>query len=216
MLRSVIIFNFLINSLFASQLLFVLSSEHNATTATLQRYAAKSDIYKKVGSSIDVNLGRSGMRIDKVEGDGASPEGLFELGNVFAYKVIPTKMPFIEATHDLICIDDISSKNYNRILHISEVEGVKSFEFMRRLDELYKLGIVINYNPNNRVADGSCLFLHIEKGKNAPTSGCTSMSERDLRTIIEWLDQEESPLIIQTTQKECKRFTESFKGIRCD
>lgn len=215
MLRIVIIFNFLINSLYASQLLLVLSNEQNSTTATLQRYEAKSNIYTKVGSAFDVNLGRSGMRVKKIEGDGASPEGIFELGKIFAYQKLATKMPFIQASYDLICVDDTTSKYYNKLLPISKVEGTKSFEFMRRQDELYKYGVVIKHNPNNKVPLGSCVFLHIEKEKNSSTSGCTSMSEQDLLTLIKWLDSTKSPRIIQTTKNDCQEFTKEFKGLSC-
>ena len=216
MLRIVIIFLFFINSIYAQQLMVVISPSKSATTATLQRYEGNLTKYHKVGEAFEVNLGRSGMRVDKVEGDGASPEGIFTLAKVFAYKKMQTKMPFIKASYDLICVDDTSSKEYNKLLYISESEGVKSFEFMHRKDNLYKYGVIINHNPNNKVPQGSCVFLHIEKAKNSPTSGCTSMAENDMIRLINWLDKTQNPLIIQTTKKECKKFTQKFKGIYCD
>ena len=215
MLRTIIIFLFSLNSLNASQLIVVLSTHNSATTAKLQRYEGSAKAYKKIGKEIEVNLGRSGMKRDKIEGDGAAPEGIFTLGKVFAYNKINTKMPFIKASSDLICVDDTSSKEYNKLLYISESRGVKSFEFMKREDELYKYGIIINHNPKNRVPFGSCVFLHIEKSKNSPTSGCTSMSEKNLLTLIKWLDKKENPIIIQTTQKNCHKRVKYFKGVTC-
>ena len=215
MLRNVIILIFFINSIYASQLIIVLSKKSAATTATLQKYESNAKIYHKVGKSIKVNLGRSGMKIHKIEGDGSAPEGIFKLGKIFAYNNIKTRMPFIKASYDLICVDDTTSKNYNKMLYIAESEGVKSFEFMHRDDKLYKYGVVINHNPNNKVPQGSCVFLHIQKAENSPTSGCTSMSEENLKEIIEWLDEKEKPLILQTTQENCKKFTQHLQGVTC-
>jgi len=44
---------------------------------------------------------------------------------------------------------------------------------------------------------GSCIFIHVQKSKDAPTAGCTSMRLEDLKVIAKWLDREKNPILIQ-------------------
>ena len=68
---------------------------------------------------------------------------------------------------------------------------------MKRDDNLYKYGIVIEYNTDPVIkGNGSAIFLHIWKNESIPTAGCVAVSEENLIKIIEWLDPVASPLII--------------------
>jgi L,D-peptidoglycan transpeptidase YkuD (ErfK/YbiS/YcfS/YnhG family) len=68
---------------------------------------------------------------------------------------------------------------------------------MRRDDNLYKYGIVIEYNTDPIIkGNGSAIFLHIWKGEGLPTVGCVAVSEEDIIKIMGWLDPAASPLII--------------------
>ena len=55
---------------------------------------------------------------------------------------------------------------------------------MRRDDHQYRLGIVVDHNKKQIKNGGSCIFLHVQKGIDAPTAGCTSMRYEDLKTIV--------------------------------
>ena len=67
---------------------------------------------------------------------------------------------------------------------------------MKRDDDQYKIGIVVEYNPQKTQGAGSCIFLHVEKSQQHPTAGCTSMSYKDLYKILQWLDPKKEPIFI--------------------
>ena len=77
-------------------------------------------------------------------------------------------------------------------------EKWKSFERMNH--ELYKYGAVINYNRNPIIkGKGSAIFLHIWRGENKPTAGCTATSEKNVLSLLKWMDPEKNPHIIMGT-----------------
>ncbi len=196
----------------SEQLLIVISDDFNATTATLQRYELQKGRFQSIGEKIRVNLGRSGLgwsrseleiahRRDeplKREGDGRAPAGIFYVTGSFGYTQSPNpNLPYIQSTPDLICVDDVNSSAYNSIVKRSEAPEATSFELMRRSDALYALGLTLSHNSPQTPSYGSCVFLHVEKGADKPTAGCTSMSYDDLYTIVQWLDIRKKPLLIQ-------------------
>ena len=214
----------------SDQLLVVLSKSFNSSTAMLQRYEKTSKLYTKVSTPIRVNLGKNGLAWGKSsllrdkstitkhkkEGDLKSPAGLFELPFSFGYSPkFETQSRYRHATKSLICVDDSHSKYYNTLIPITSSIELKSFEWMRRDDNLYKLGIFVNHNEAQIKEAGSCIFLHVQKGYKSPTSGCTSMREDDLEAIIKWLDRKSTPLLLQIPHTECQEFNEVFKGIDC-
>jgi L,D-peptidoglycan transpeptidase YkuD (ErfK/YbiS/YcfS/YnhG family) len=104
-------------------------------------------------------------------------------------------MPYLYTSKNLICVDDTHSPYYNKIILAHGDE--KSFEFMKRKDAQYQLGIVVAHNKNAQEKRGSCIFLHVEKAQGKPTVGCTSMRYKDIQKITQWLDQKKHPLLIQ-------------------
>lgn len=207
---------------FASQqLLLVLSDELNATSAILQRYE-KKEAWTPIGSAVPVTLGRSGMGYArgkeplKFEGDGRSPAGVFPITASFGYDEHPMgKMPYMHADERLICIDDINDARYNRIVSL-EGETPKSFEWMRREDGVYRYGLLIGYNGFGEKGRGSCIFIHLNHPDKRPTSGCTAMDEAPLRELLEWLDPDKNPQILQIPKSDCGDYRREFKGIECE
>ena len=61
----------------------------------------------------------------------------------------------------------------------------------------YKYGIVVKHNPHSIPGKGSCIFLHIIGSDSSATSGCTAMGEGNLLFLMQWLDPEEHPLLVQ-------------------
>ncbi|MEA2111576.1 MAG: L,D-transpeptidase family protein [Campylobacterota bacterium] len=196
----------------SSQLLMVVSNDWNSTTAQLQRYERVNNTFVSVGKKIDVNLGRSGLgwsdsevnlsknksEPQKREGDGRAPAGVFYITGSFGYFDTPNKkVPYLHSNSELICVDDVNSSAYNTITPRALAKEAKSFELMRRDDDLYELGLTLSHNNKRVPYYGSCVFLHVEKFKGAPTSGCTSMSKQNLQTLIKWLDISKKPLLIQ-------------------
>ena len=86
--------------------------------------------------------------------------------------------------------------DYNRWVKKAETLAA-SYEFMKRDDNLYKYGVVIEYNTDPVIkGNGSAIFLHIWKGEGIPTAGCVAVSEEDIIKILGWLDPAASPLMI--------------------
>ena len=72
----------------------------------------------------------------KVEGDGTSPRGAFELLQVYGYQkpdVVRIKFPYMQITPDMICIDEARSKYYNMILRTGE-KGLDPLDYLQRND----------------------------------------------------------------------------------
>jgi D-alanyl-D-alanine dipeptidase len=130
----------------------------------------------------------------KREGDGKAPAGVFRLSSAFGYDAPEAmtwvRLPYRQATSTLLCVDDKASRHYNRILDTKETAtDWKSAEEMRRRDNQYRLGIVIDHNSDPIVpGDGSCIFLHIWAGPNRGTSGCTALTSENVEALLRWLD----------------------------
>lgn len=200
--------------LFSSQqIILVVSDNFTNNQASLECFEGTH----KVFDTISVNLGKNGLGWGigettlkqrkgeplKYEGDKKAPSGVFKLSSLYGYKQKSNfKMPYLFTSQNLICVDDSSSNFYN---HIIEAKGnEKSFEHMKRKDHQYELGIVVEHNKNALTKRGSCIFLHIEKSKNAPTAGCTSMKLNEIQKIASWLDKKKNPILIQIPKSSSK------------
>jgi L,D-peptidoglycan transpeptidase YkuD (ErfK/YbiS/YcfS/YnhG family) len=148
---------------------------------------------------MDGVIGRKGFASpgEKREGDGRTPEGIFPLGTVFGYEPsFPTRMPYRQAGVDDLWVDDVQAADYNRWVRRGATQAA-SFERMRRDDNLYKYGIIVEYNTNPVIkGQGSAIFFHLWKGKGMATAGCIALSEADLLRILKWLDPAAKPLVV--------------------
>ncbi|HRH59128.1 MAG TPA: L,D-transpeptidase family protein, partial [Chitinophagaceae bacterium] len=173
----------------------------------------------KLKASFAVTVGRSGLAWDpsaslshkkeaatKHEGDGKSPSGIFKLGPVFSYHTIgKIKMPFKQVDTNAICVDDIHSVYYNRLIQKDTVaqKDWNSFEYMHRNDAQYQYGVWVQYNSTiYEPGQGSCIFLHVWINDATPTSGCTAMSKENMLKLIDWLDESKNPVLVQVVKDE--------------
>ncbi|HVO65880.1 MAG TPA: L,D-transpeptidase family protein [Syntrophales bacterium] len=154
-------------------------------------------------------IGRNGFALpgEKREGDGRTPSGVYHLGTVFGYEAsFPTKMSYLQAGFDDIWVDDVNAADYNQWVKIGATNA-SSFERMRREDDLYKYGIVVEYNTNPVIKGyGSAIFFHLWKGPGQPTEGCIALSEENLIRVIRWLDPASRPLVIMGTKEMIDRY----------
>ena len=214
----------------SEQLILIVSNDFDTDKASLSRYEYIENQYEKIGDRIVVNIGRNGLGWGigqkgftpkhgeplKHEGDGKAPAGIFKISKAFGYaQSINTKMPYIQANKQLICVDDTHSKDYNKILDINNSDDPKSFEWMHRKDDLYKIGLVVEHNSIAKKGAGSCIFFHIRKSIDAPTAGCSAMKEEELAKIITWLDPKKEPIVVQIPKEYCSQALKLFPGISC-
>jgi hypothetical protein len=214
----------------STEIVVVTTSSWNAVEGTLQRFQ-RSRPGKKwvaVGTPFAVVVGKNGLGWGsgmvptdgpgirdaadpiKKEGDGKAPAGVFSLSGSFGYAAEAepgSKMLYLPLTASVECVDDISSSFYNRLLDRRSVEpDWSSSEHMRRSDDLYRWGIVVDHNSNPPLAGvGSCIFMHIWRGAGQGTVGCTAMPSEQMESLLVWLDPARKPLLVQMPEAQYRR-----------
>jgi L,D-peptidoglycan transpeptidase YkuD (ErfK/YbiS/YcfS/YnhG family) len=189
----------------SEQLIFATNRDSSSVLVTVHAVERNNGVWHLVFPAFTGSIGEMGFAgiDDKREGDGKSPSGIFPLGIAFGYDPsVVTKMPYRQATDDDFWVDDVNSEDYNKW-----VEGdpnAASWEKMKRDDDQYKYGVVIEYNMHPIVkGKGSAIFLHVWKDGDS-TLGCVSMSEEMILKILGWLDPAKKPLIVMGTESELR------------
>jgi len=217
----------------SKQLLIVVAHAWDSRAARLQRFArpGRDGEWQPVGQAVAVSLGKSGLAwgrglhpplagIEKREGDGRAPAGIFAITALFGYAAPDSafaraaKLPYLQTTPDLKAIDDPASAYYNRIVDQSAVAHPDwaSCEDMLRNDPCYAVGAVVAHNSEPPVPGaGSCIFLHVWEREGMPTAGCTAMALADMREIAGWLDAASTPLLVQLPQAEYECLHEAWQ-----
>jgi L,D-peptidoglycan transpeptidase YkuD (ErfK/YbiS/YcfS/YnhG family) len=138
------------------------------------------------GQPIRAALGKGGVRVEKQEGDGATPVGLLPLRRVFyrADRVPPPRCAVpVEPTapNDGWC-DDPSHRDYNQFVRLPHDAR---HEDLWRDDALYDIVGVLGWNDNPVIRHrGSAIFLHVALAGYAPTEGCVAVSRPDLQRLL--------------------------------
>lgn len=225
----------------STQAIVVTTPGWNATEGTLQRYerATEHATWRPVGEPISIIVGKNGLGWGagvaptddpgvqapsdpvKTEGDGRAPAGIFALGTAFGYAAQPLpglKLPYLQLTPSVECVDDIHSSHYNRIVDRSSVApDWNSSEHMRDAGVSYQWGVVVDLNNtvpggiNPQPGAGSCVFLHIRGAHEQGTAGCTAMAQNNLETLLLWLDPTRKPLLVQLTEPAYERLAHPWQ-----
>ena len=131
-------------------------------------------------------IGRTGIRSDKQEGDGATPTGVLPLRRVL-YRADREPVPGCAvptepiAPTDAWC-DDVTQADYNRMIRLPH-EG--HYEELWRPDNAYDLIGVLGWNDAPvRSGLGSAIFLHVARPDYAPTEGCVALARGDLLQLL--------------------------------
>jgi L,D-peptidoglycan transpeptidase YkuD (ErfK/YbiS/YcfS/YnhG family) len=187
----------------SKQLIFVTNRDASSFVVMVRALERSKGVWHLVFPTFTGSIGEKGFAAieKKREGDGKSPSGIFPLGIAFGYDAsVETKMPYRQATDDDFWVDDVNSEDYNK--WVKGKPNASSWEKMKRDDDQYKYGVVIEYNMHPIVkGKGSAIFLHIWKGGES-TLGCVSMSEEMILRILGWLDPAKKPLIIMGAESE--------------
>jgi L,D-peptidoglycan transpeptidase YkuD (ErfK/YbiS/YcfS/YnhG family) len=201
----------------AAQMVVVVTPDWNADHGTLRTYERSDGAWHEVGTGQAVTVGRKGsawglgLHPDgvagpvKQEGDGRSPAGVFGIGEAFGYaETAGTALPYaaMQATH--YCMDVSASPLYNRIVDARTVgaDAVAGSTEPMRLDlrtpgdQRYRLGFVIEHNPQARPGAGSCIFAHLWKAPGEATAGCTAMADSTMGRLQGWLQPDKHPVFV--------------------
>jgi L,D-peptidoglycan transpeptidase YkuD (ErfK/YbiS/YcfS/YnhG family) len=131
--------------------------------------------------------GRGGIRLDKKEGDGATPVGEFPFRRVF-YRadrvskpetILPSKAL---QPSDGWC-DDPNDLKYNQYV---QLPYPGRHEVLWRDDSVYDLILVVGHNDDPVIKDkGSAVFIHLCRPAFSPTDGCVALELKDLLRILQ-------------------------------
>ena len=135
---------------------------------------------------VAVALGRSGMRTDKREGDGATPRGRFRPLRVWWRSdrgLRPrTLLPVRRIRPGDAWCEDPADRRYNRPIRLT---AGSPGDRLWRADNLYDLVIELDHNARPRVAGrGSAVFIHVARPGLAPTAGCVALPAPVLRRLL--------------------------------
>ncbi|MFM9863832.1 MAG: L,D-transpeptidase [Micropepsaceae bacterium] len=136
-------------------------------------------------------VGRGGIRVDKREGDGATPAGAWPLREVF-YRpdriAMPvTALPVRPLTPTDGWCDAPGDARYNRQVALPYPA---SAEQLWRADRMYDLIVVVGYNDAPVVPGrGSAIFLHLARAGYTGTAGCLAFSRSHLLHILARVDR---------------------------
>jgi D-alanyl-D-alanine dipeptidase len=216
----------------ARQMIVVRTEDWNAVTGELTRLSRSTtrDSWVVVGNAIAIVVGKNGLAWGrglhgnpadsgpvKREGDGKAPAGIFKLSSAFGYAPADAatfiKLPYTQSTSTIECVDDVDSTRYNQLVDRSQSRTIdwKSSEQMRRADELYRWGVVVDHNANTPLAGGgSCIFLHIWSSATTGTAGCTAMEPAKIEELLGWLDPAETPILVQLPKPMYAKLSESW------
>lgn len=139
--------------------------------------------------ALPVALGRTGIKADKREGDGATPRGRFRPLRIWwrADRTIRprTTLPVRRITGTDAWCEDPADRRYNR-----PIQAGATGDRLWRDDHLYDLIVEIDHNTRPRIKGrGSAVFLHVARPGLAPTAGCIAMPLAELKRVVARLNK---------------------------
>ena len=135
---------------------------------------------------LPVALGRTGVKANKREGDGATPRGVFRLKRLWwraeRHARPATLLPMRRITPDDGWCEDPHDRHYNQPVKVPP--GSKA-DRLARPDRLYDFIVEIDHNTRPRVSGrGSAVFIHAARPAFAPTAGCVALELMTLRRLL--------------------------------
>jgi L,D-peptidoglycan transpeptidase YkuD (ErfK/YbiS/YcfS/YnhG family) len=136
--------------------------------------------------TLPVALGRTGIKVNKREGDGATPRGMFRLKRLWwradRHPRPPTLLPVRRITGADGWCEDPTDRRYNQPVKLPP--GAKA-DRLKRDDRLYDFIVEIDHNTRPRVAGrGSAVFIHVARPAFGPTAGCVALTLPSLRRLL--------------------------------
>jgi len=174
------------------------------TEAKGARHAAQLSLHERTDAGWKLVLGpwpavtgRSGI-VDaaaKREGDGGTPGGVHAVRLAFGYESsLTTGLAYRQATAQDHWIDEPTSPSYNRWV---TGKPAVSAERMRRDDDQYEVGCVLEWNTTDPVpGHGSAIFFHVWAAPDVATSGCVAVTEEHARAILARLHVDLNPVFV--------------------
>jgi len=131
-------------------------------------------------------LGRGGCHLQKIEGDGVTPIGIWNLRKVYYRpdRLDPPKtiLPIAALTPNDGWCDDPDHVDYNRFVSLPHAA---SCEKLWREDHVYDVIVTLGHNDNPVISGaGSAIFFHVARENFEPTEGCVALSMKALLDVL--------------------------------
>jgi L,D-peptidoglycan transpeptidase YkuD (ErfK/YbiS/YcfS/YnhG family) len=139
------------------------------------------------------------MHLNKKEGDGATPIGVFPLRRVF-FREDRLKTPntglIIKALRpEDGWSDDPDDPAYNKLI---KRPHQFSHEQLWRKDNIYDVIIELGQNDNPPIpGKGSAIFIHVAHSDRSPTEGCVALKLDDLLLLLTKCDKKTTISILK-------------------
>jgi L,D-peptidoglycan transpeptidase YkuD (ErfK/YbiS/YcfS/YnhG family) len=78
-------------------------------------------------------------------------------------------------------------------------------------DQAYRLGFVIEHNPQGIAMGGSCIFAHLWKTPDTATAGCTAMTPDSMQSLLRWLDAKAQPVFVLLPADEYRKLQAAWQ-----
>lgn len=213
------------------QMVVVTTDGWDAKQGVMRTYVREGGSWKAVGDASPVVIGKTGSAWgvglsppqadgpQKHEGDGRSPAGVFRIGTAFGYaETNPTALPYKGLTASDYCVDVDGSPLYNQLVDekkVGEKAVAGATEPMRRDihfqgDHAYRIGFVIEHNPDGKKGAGSCIFAHLWRTPTSGTAGCTAMADNTMERLLAWLDPSKKPVFVLLPKAEYARLRDAW------
>jgi L,D-peptidoglycan transpeptidase YkuD (ErfK/YbiS/YcfS/YnhG family) len=136
-------------------------------------------------------IGRSGVKADKRESDGASPRSVLHILRGFwrQDRRLPprTQVPLRPIRRGDGWCEVPGDRNYNRLV---KKPYAASHEDMMRQDSLYDIVLELDWNVRPRKhGRGSAIFLHLARDEGGPTAGCIGIFRNRIDFVLSKLSR---------------------------
>jgi L,D-peptidoglycan transpeptidase YkuD (ErfK/YbiS/YcfS/YnhG family) len=178
---------------------FHIISSQNITVSWLEGWNCELEF---AGELYRCSLGKNGATVDKMEGDGKTPFGIFQLRRAFYRQDKTNSNNCLNTSKYLNCqmteenfgwVDDPSDLLYNQFTYLPY--SASHEELYVKDSVAYDLMSVIGYNDNPIIPyKGSAIFFHVTSTYGG-TAGCVAVSLTDLQSILSRVT-EDSRMII--------------------
>lgn len=217
------------------QVIVAIPADWNSSRTTLHVLEKTDKGWTPIMEPIPARLGKSGLVWGlgvnpvphgltlKKEGDWRTPAGIFALDRtIYAYDAeLPKHEGF--ALHKVtpydLWVEDPKSPLYNHHLVVKHIPSTpwETSQQMKQDDPSHAIKWFILHNAPGTVEGrpvsgaGSSIFFHIWRDNGArPTAGCTSMSEDNIKKLVQIIDPEKNPMYVIFPKKEYELYKKSL------
>lgn len=185
--------------------LFLTVQRAGGTTACDFYAFNKSDGAWKQVFNTDGYVGRSGVKdpVNRVEGNGTTPEGVYSFGMLFGIKDNPGELKkfYKKVDEDDYWDGDRYSDTYNQYVRGSEMPSSWNSSASEHLIDYkysYNYAAMVNYNVNPTVkGKGSAIFLHCTRPGALYSAGCISIPEDKMIKSMRMIDDNTYIVIVR-------------------